>query len=112
MKIKLFLAALILGLALPAAADLEVVALAHEISLSNFMAPATQSGGLSFKECNSCATKTVRVTPSTRYMVDGKSVRLDQFKQAVQPLRDRDTVSVIVKHHLNSDTIVSVSVTT
>ena len=111
MNIKLFLAALILGLALPAAAEYEVVALAHEIALSNFMAPATQNGGLSFKECSACETKTVRVTSDTQYFVDGNSVRLDKFKQAVLPLRNRDAVSVIVKHHLESDTIVSVSVT-
>ena len=111
MRFKLFLAALILGVALPAAAEYEVVALAHEIALSDFMAPATQNGGLSFKECSTCKTKTVRVTSLTQYIVNGKSVQLKKFKQAVLPLRNRDAVSVIVKHHLESDTIVSVSVT-
>lgn len=111
MKIKLFLTALILGLALPASADYEVVSLAHEIALSNFMAPATQNGGLSFKECSECETQAVRVTSNTQYVFNGKALQLDKFKQAIQPLRDRGSVSVIVLHHLESDTIVSVSVT-
>lgn len=111
MNIKLFLTAVILSIALPAAAEYEVVALAHEIALSNFMAPATQNGGLSFKQCADCETQAVRVTSNTRYVVNGKALRLEKFKQAIQPLRNRGSVSVTVKHHLESDTIVSVSVT-
>jgi hypothetical protein len=111
MSFKMFIAALVLSLALPVSAELEVVSLAHEIALSNFRAPATQNGGLAFKRCSDCKTNSVRVTSGTQYVVNGKAVRLEKFKEAVQSVRDPDAVTVIVKHHLESDTIVSVSVT-
>jgi biopolymer transport protein ExbD len=111
MNIKLFLAALLLSLALPAAADFEVVTLAHEIALSNFIAPATQNGGLAFKACAECENVSVRVTSNTQYVVNDKVVKLDKFRQALLQVRNRDEVAVLVVHHLESDTIVSVLVT-
>lgn len=111
MKIRLFVAALLLSLALPASADFKIISHAYEIGLSEFRAPATPSGGLAFKECAQCKTKSVRVTPSTQYVVNGRSVSLKEFKQATHEVRDRKAVAVIVLHHLESDTVVSVSVT-
>ena len=111
MKIKLFLAALLLSLALPAAADFEVVTLAHEIALSNFRAPETQNGGLAFRACAECENVSVRVTSNTQYVVNDKAVKLEKFKQALRQVRNRDEVLVIVVQHLESDTIVSVLVT-
>lgn len=111
MKIKLFVAAMVLSLALPAAAEFEVVSLAHEIALSNFRAPTTYNGSLAFKECSECETKSVRVTPNTQYVLNDKAVPLEKFRQALQQVRDRDEVAIIVLHHLETDTVVSVSVT-
>lgn len=111
MKIKLFVAALVLSLAIPAAAEFATVSRAYEIALSDFRSPTTANGGLAFKECTGCDMKSVRVTPNTRYIVNGKSVRLEKFKKAERDVRDRKAVTVIVLHHLKSDTVVSVSVT-
>ena len=111
MNIKLILAALLLSLVVPAAADFEVVSLGREIALSNFRAPATQNGGLAFKECAECDTVSVRVTSNTTYFLNDKRVKLEKFRQALQQVSDRDEVVVIVEHHLESDTAVSVLVT-
>ena len=111
MNIKSILAALLLSLALPAAADFEVISLGREIALSNFRAPATQNSTLAFKECSECDTISVRVTSSTTYVLNDKQVKLEKFRQALQQVRDRDEVVVIVVHHLESDTAVSVLVT-
>ena len=111
MKNILFVAALVLSLALPAAAEFEVVALAHEIALSNFRAPTTHNGSLAFKECSECETKSVRVTPNTEYVLNDRAVPLKEFRQALQKVRDREEVAIIVLHHLESDTVESVSVT-
>ena len=110
MNIKLILAALLLGLAIPAAADFEVISLGREIALSNFRAPVTQNGGLAFKECAECEAISVRVTPNTTYFLNDKRVKLEKFRHALQQARDRGAVVVIVVHHLESDTIESVLV--
>lgn len=113
MKIRTFIAALILsfGLAGVALADTgEVISKAYEVSLENFRAPATQNGSVSFKECDSCKMQLVRVTEGTRYFVNDKPVRLDDFRKAVSVVSDRASKTVIVMHHLESDTVVSVSV--
>lgn len=111
MKYKLFIAALLLGLVYPAAAEFTTVSRAYEVELSRFTAPATLNGGAVFKLCDDCATKTVRVNENTQYVVNGQAMPLDKFKQAASKVRDRTAVTVVVLHHLKSDTVVSVSAT-
>jgi hypothetical protein len=52
----------------------------------------------------------VRVTSGTHYTVNGKTVRLQDFRKAVSQANDRDDKTVIVLHHLESDTVVSIAV--
>jgi hypothetical protein len=111
MKIKLFLIALILGLALPAAAEFKTISRAYEVSLMDFTAPVGVNGGLAYKECAKCDTVSTRVTPDTRYQVNGHALPLDKFRQAVARINNRDAATIVVLHHLESDTIVSVSLT-
>lgn len=110
MKIKTLIAATLLCLSLSAAAEDRVTSMAYEIALSEFSAPATENGGASFKPCSSCDRKIVRVTSDTRYAVNEKSVRLEDFRKAILQADDRDKTPVIVLHHLESNTIISLSV--
>jgi hypothetical protein len=112
MNIKLVLTALILSLALPAAAEFKTISRAYEVSLMDFRAPTGVNSGLAFKGCAECDTISVRVTPETRYQVNGKALPLDEFRQAAARINNREAVMIIVLHHLESDTIVSVSLTT
>ena len=111
MKIRHFLIAALLTISLPAAADFTTVAEAYELSLSNVRVPATPSSGIVFRKCDDCEMMTVRVTPATQYLVNRKPVTLKEFRERVFQVRDRAATSVIVKHHFESDTVVSVSVT-
>jgi len=110
MKIKTLIATTLLCLSFHAAAEDRVTSMAYEIALSDFGAPATANGGASFKQCSDCDRKVVRVTSSTRYSVNDKSVRLEDFRKAILQAEDRDKTPVIVLHHLESNTIVSLSV--
>jgi hypothetical protein len=112
MKTKLFLTAMFLSLALPAAAEFTTVSRAYEVSIMDFRAPASVDGGLAFKGCAKCDTISARVTPNTRYQVDGKALPLEKFRQAAARIYNREAATIIVLHHLESDTIVSVSLTT
>lgn len=87
------------------AAPGDVTSQGYEVSLSNFTAPATVNGGVTFKECDDCNRRTVRVVSGTRYAVNGKTVRLEAFRKAILQVSDREAASLTVLHHLESDTI-------
>jgi len=87
-----------------------VISQGYEIRLSNFRAPATANGGVAFQECDECARKSVRVTSGTLYKVNGKAVRLEDFKKALAYVNNRDEVFLTVLHHLESDTIEMIDV--
>jgi hypothetical protein len=106
---KIFLIAL-LTLSLPVTAEFVIVSEAYEIALSDFRVPATPSSGAQFKQCEECDYQTVRVTPNTQYVVNGKTVTLKEFRKRVFDIRDRAAATIIVLHHLELDVIESVSV--
>ena len=110
MKIMTLLAVTLICLGLTAAAEDRIITLAYEITLSDFNAPVTANGGVTFKECADCEQIRTRVTPATRYAINNKTVRLEDFRKAVGQVRDRDDHLVIVLHHLESDTIKSLNV--
>ena len=107
---RLFIALALLSLAAAAAAQGRIHSLALEIALSEFRAPVTTNGAATFKECRDCETQIVRVTPNTAYVVNGNRVRLEAFRETLAEVDDREGTPVIVLHHLESDTIVSLSV--
>ena len=108
MKIKTLFAIALLGISFAAAG--QIVSQAYEIALGDFRAPVSQNGIAVFKECADCERRLVRVTPATRYTVNGKIVPLDDFRKSVGPGGSGKSGDVIVLHHLESDTIESIAV--
>ncbi len=110
MKIKTLMTVTLLCLGQLAFGQGQIISQAYEISLDKFRAPATTNGGVSFQECDECNRMNVRVTAGTRYTINGKAVRLEDFKKAVSRVRDRDEVTLTVLHHLESDTVEMIAV--
>ena len=110
MHIRKFLIALLMILSLSAAAEFVTVELAYEVALSNMTTPVTNTGSLVFRECEDCDVMTIRMTRNTLFIVNGRAVELKEFRKQVFQVSDRSHVPVTVKHHLESDTVVSVSV--
>ena len=110
MNIKTLLAVTLICLGLSAAAEDRIISVAYEVEISDFTAPVTAHGGASFKPCGECDRIIVRVTSATRYSVNGKSVRLEDFRKAVRHADKRDVKGLVVLHHLESDTIKSIKV--
>ncbi len=104
------LAILLLGLALPAAADFTVVTEAYEVALSDLRLPGATNGTLTFRECRKCDYRTVRVTAATHYAVNNEALTLEGFRKAVADVRNPSDVTVTVEHHLESDTITGLEV--
>jgi hypothetical protein len=110
MNIKTLLGAILLGLALPVAAEFQTVSLAHEVSLSNFRVPISLNSVVAYKNCDDCEIETSRATPKTQYLLNGQPVVLKEFRELIFQVKDRANTAVIVLQHLETNTIVSVSV--
>jgi len=105
MKIKTLITVALLCLSFAATGQGQVTAQAYEIALRNFQAPATANGRAAFKECDTCVRKSVRVTPTTRYAVNGEAVRLEDFRKALLQANSQASTAVTLLHHLESDTV-------
>lgn len=110
MSIRKILVIALLAMSLPAAAEFVTVSLAHEVALSNMRVPATPSSGVQFRKCDDCESIILRVTPHTQYLVNGQAVDLKEFRANVFNIRDRASKVVVIKHHLETDTVESISV--
>ena len=95
----------------PATAEFVTVAEAYEVALSDFQAPATRNGGISFSTCEDCDRMRLRVGPSTVYVVNGNTVRFEKFREALLLVRDRSKPTVVVKHHLETNEVLSIKIT-
>jgi hypothetical protein len=110
MKRKLFIAALMLGLALPAAADFVTIEQAYEVALSEIRLPRSENGTIAFKACDTCNFETKLVDGNTRWLVNGRAVSLEKFREAVEGVVDRDNEAVSISHHLEKNRVTAVSV--
>jgi len=110
MKIKTLITVTLLGLSFAVVAQNQVISQAYEVTLSDLRTPATENGAVAFKECNECELMRVRVTSSTHYVINGKTVKLQDFRKTVRQASDHDENTATVLHHLESDTIISIHV--
>lgn len=110
-SIAITLFSIALGFSTHAVAGLgPIVEQAYEVAISDFRAPGTAGGTAAFKACEGCDTQTVRVSADARFIVNGKTVRFEEFRKAFAAAGNSDEAMVVVLHHLESDTIVSISV--
>ena len=110
MHIRKLLVALLMTFSLTAAADFITTEEGYEVALSDMTTPVTSTGQLVFKECADCESKAIRMTRNTRFIVNGRTVDLKEFRKQVFQVHDRSRVPVTIMHHLESDTITYVSV--
>jgi hypothetical protein len=110
MKLKVLIAAALLSLALPAAADFKTVQEAYEVALSDLRLPRAAGGTIAFKECDTCEYRRIRVGADMSYRLNGKAVPLKQFRAALESVDDRKDQPVTVLHHLKRNQVTAVSV--
>ena len=110
MKLKVFIAAALLCMAFPAAADFTTVQQAYEIALSDLRLPRNKTGTIAFKECDSCKYMTVRVGADTRYTLNGKAVPLKKFREALSVVENGDDQPVTVLRHVERNQVTAVLV--
>lgn len=111
MKLRLMIAAALLSLALPTLADFQTVSRAYEVKLDNLTVPPSQNGRVLFKQCDDCETMAARMTPNTSFVVNGRAVRFERFRNLAREAKNANPGPVTVLHHLQSDTVVRISLT-
>lgn len=111
MTIRYFFAALMLALCVPAAAEFTTISRAYEVPLNLFNVPVTRNGRIAVKQCDDCTLESGRLTADTQFIINGRPVELTEFRKSVFSIRDRDAATVVVLHHLETDTISSISLT-
>ena len=97
-------------LSMPAIAEFETVSRAYEVALGKIRIPTSAYSSMSFSECEDCEMHTVRLTANTRFVVNGRTVTFEKFREITAAVNDADSVPVIVLRHLKSDTITKISV--
>jgi len=111
MKIRIMTFASLILMTTWATADIVTISEAYEVPRRNFTVPVTMNGDLSFKVCDDCNLITARMTPDTFFRVNGEHVELSEFRKSVFRIRHSDKTPIVVLHHLESNTIQSISVT-
>lgn len=104
------LAVILLGVSLSAAADFKTITQAYEVALGDLRLPANIGGTLAFKQCRKCDIQTLRVRSSTQYVLNGRTVTLQRFKEKLSAAKDSNEVAATVLHHLESNTITGVKI--
>ncbi len=84
----------------------------YEVLVQSVRLPSSPSGTITVKECDDCDYETYRVTERTVYSVDGKPVRLDDFRKVIESLELSSGHVVNVRRSLQSNTIVKVFIYT
>ena len=105
MRIHKLIALVLLALAGTAGADFRTVVEVYEMELVNVRLPGTEGGTIAIKHCDDCKSQLLRVSASTRYIVNGKDVRLADFRRTVSSIRNRGDVIIDVFHNLDSNTV-------
>jgi hypothetical protein len=110
MKFKVLIAAILLGLSLPVAAEYEVIQEAHEVRLADLRLPQNETGTVGFKPCDDCNYLVKRVNGNTEWVLDGQKLSLQKFKRNLRRISDRENTPVTVLHHLEDDRVTRVTV--
>ncbi len=107
---QIILVLVLSGLSLSAAAEFRTITEAYEVALSDLSLSGSEYGTLTFKQCYDCDAQTLRVTGTTRYLINDRDFTLVEFKEQLKRVTNRKDHSAAVLHHLESNTIKAIEV--
>jgi hypothetical protein len=110
MKYRIIITALIMVFTLPALADFVTISRAYELEPELVNIPLSPSSSMLFSNCSGCEITSGQLTTQTRFSVDAKTVDFDEFCDAMRLAKQSEHSGIFLQHHLESNTIVSVSV--
>ena len=107
MTIRKTLIAIFLLLGAPAFALIDAV----ELSPDNIILPATTNGTMTFQPCvGECDEdhKRARLTANTRFVVNGRAVKFDEFRRGHAALRRSEDSYALVSYETATNTATSI----
>jgi len=113
MKIGKYGIIVMLVLAWPALAQLATMIESVEAAPSQIRLPTSPNGNLSFQPCSeSCDAEfiSVRLTPDTRFLVQGAVVKFIDFRKDFYNLRQREDGYALVSYDTEKNTVTSVEI--
>ena len=110
MHIRFSIFATLLIVSTAVSAEFRTKQLAHEVPLSEFVAPVTQNGILNYRACANCDSLSSRLTVATRYIINNQDVALPEFRSRLVGLDERETRILTVLQHLETNTVTLVSI--
>jgi hypothetical protein len=103
--------AMILVVSVPAMAQLVTLINAVETSPANIILPANTSGSMTFRPCaDECDKdyKRVNLSPSTKFSVNGKAVKYDEFRRNFAIIKRAETSYALVTYEVETNTLISI----
>jgi hypothetical protein len=110
MKYRIIITALMMAFTLPALADFVTISRAYELEPELVNIPLSPSSSMLFSNCAGCGTTSGQLTAQTRFRVNGKTVDFEEFCDAIRLAKQSEHSGIFLQHHLESNAIVSVSV--
>ena len=97
----------------PAVAQIETVINAVETAPTNIILPASNSGFMTFRPCDGDCDEEhvrVRVTPETKFSVDGSGVKWEDFRKMFPAVRQSDRGYALVSYDTKNKLLISLEV--
>lgn len=80
----------------------------YEVSINSLRLPVSPNGTVALRECDDCDYHSIRVTPNTQYVINGKHLRLDEFRKRILDIKRRGDITVNVTRDEDTETVVTV----
>ena len=103
----------VLLLCQPAIGQMETLVDAVETSSNNIIVPPTISGTVTFRPCaGECDKeyKRARLTAETRFALDGKGVKFEEFRRVFAAKRHSDSSYALVSYNTETNTITEIAI--
>ena len=97
----------------PAVAQIETVINAVETAPTNIILPASNNGMMTFRPCDGECDEDhmrVRVTPETKFSVDGSGVKWEDFRKMFPAVRQSDSGYALVSYDTKNNVLISLEV--
>lgn len=111
MTVRLLLVAAILMIGQPVLAQIVTKIDAIETTPANIILPATTDGMMTFRPCDGdCDVdyKRVRLTALTKFTVNGKAVKYEDFRRDFANIKRRPTSYALVSYETETNTATSI----
>ena len=97
----------------PAVAEITTLIEAVETAPSSIILPASNNGMMTFQPCDGACDEDhvrLRLTPKTKFSVDGSGVKWEDFRKVFPSVRQSDSGYALVSYDTKNNVLISLEV--